>query len=116
MRRAVIVPHALQEAAQAGCRVYSVEATTQSDVSAIINTAMSQAGLSNQTVTFSPSSKAAIDVPMEPTTSSRMKNSPSAVDCPAKKRTLGSAVLGDSLAIQCLADLAAHWRQVRLCR
>lgn len=64
--RAVMVAHTLQEAAQAGCRVYSVEGTTQSDALAIINTAMSQAGLTNPTVTFLPSSKAAVDVPMEP--------------------------------------------------
>ncbi|MEQ8211697.1 MAG: pilus assembly protein [Lacipirellulaceae bacterium] len=66
--RAVIVSHALQEAANAGCRVYSVEGTTQANASAIINTAMSNAGLTNHTIVFNPSSKAAVDVPLEPIT------------------------------------------------
>jgi len=48
--RGVMVSHSLQEAAQAGCRVYSV------------------AGITNQTITFEPPSKGQIDVHMEPVT------------------------------------------------
>jgi TadE-like protein len=64
--RAVMVTHALQEAAQAGCRVYSVEGSTKAQASAIIDTALLNAGVSNYLITFSPTSKADVNVPLEP--------------------------------------------------
>lgn len=66
--RGVMVSHTLQEAAQAGCRVYSVEGTSRADAEAIIETALSQAGISTYAISFSPSNKESVDIPMEPVT------------------------------------------------
>ncbi len=66
--RGVMVTHALQEAAHAGCRVYSVEETTQAQATAIIDQSLANAGVSGYTVSFTPSAKASVDVPLEPVT------------------------------------------------
>lgn len=66
--RAVMVVHALQEAAQAGCRVYSVKGTTQADATAMINEAMTRARVTNYMVAFKPAMKDDVDVSGEPVT------------------------------------------------
>ena len=64
--RGVMVCHALQEAAQAGCRVYSVEDSTLSQARAMVDGIMEDAGITNHQIQFSPSSKSGIDIHMEP--------------------------------------------------
>ena len=64
--RGVMVTHSLQAAAQAGCRIYSVEGTTLAQATAIIDQALSNAGISGHTITFDPSAKSAVDTPLEP--------------------------------------------------
>lgn len=68
MARAVMVAHALQEAAQAACRVYSVEGTTKSQAEALVAKAMSHAEVTDYAVTYEPASKSGVDVPLEPVT------------------------------------------------
>jgi Flp pilus assembly protein TadG len=55
--RAVSAVHTLQEAAQAGCRVYCVKGTTQADATSIIAEAMTRARITNYNITFKPSKK-----------------------------------------------------------
>ena len=53
--RAVIVQHTLVEAARAGCRVYAVtQETTEQDVRNMVDSVMSQAGLTDYDITFDP--------------------------------------------------------------
>ena len=66
--RAVMVVHTLQEAAQAGCRVYSVKGTTQADATSIIANAMTHARITNYNVAFKPSKKEDVDVSGEAVT------------------------------------------------
>ena len=68
LSRAVMVQHVLQEAAQAACRVYMVEPTTQQNAQDMIDQAMLAAGVTGYTVTFNPLTKPEIDTPMEPVT------------------------------------------------
>ena len=63
--RAVMVQHMLQEAAQAGCRLYAVSDATQADATAIIDQAMQQGGVDNYTIEFEPDSKGEIDEPLQ---------------------------------------------------
>ena len=64
--RAMMVGHTLQEAAQAGCRVYSLRDTTQQDAQDIIDASMVDAGVTGYTILFDPLTKAEIDANMEP--------------------------------------------------
>jgi hypothetical protein len=66
--RGVMVQHALQEAAQAGCRLYTILDADQKDVDDIIAQAMSIAGISDYTVSFKSASKGAIKKDLEPVT------------------------------------------------
>ncbi|MEN1681374.1 MAG: TadE family protein [Planctomycetota bacterium] len=66
--RAVMVTHALQEAANAGCRVYSVEEGTKQQALSLISKAMENAGVSGCSVVFDPTTSAEVDVLMEPVT------------------------------------------------
>jgi hypothetical protein len=68
--RGVMVQHMLQEAAQAGCRLYCVsdEDLTQQESIDIIELAMERAGIDNYQVVFDPPTKAEIDEHMEPVT------------------------------------------------
>lgn len=66
--RGVMVAHTLQEAAQAGCRVYSVEDTTFADATAIVNQIVADAGITNHTIVFDPPTKAGVNLHMEPVT------------------------------------------------
>jgi Flp pilus assembly protein TadG len=66
LSRAVMVNHEVQEAARAGCRLYSVRDTTQADVDEIIAKAMSLAGISAYSVVYEPAAKSEIDTAMEP--------------------------------------------------
>jgi Flp pilus assembly protein TadG len=59
--QAVRVSHSLQEAAQAGCRVYSVKGTTKAQATAVIAEAMNNARIPQYTVVFKPSKKADVD-------------------------------------------------------
>ena len=63
--RAVMVTHALQEASQAACRVYSVGGTAMADVTAIIDDAMAAAGITNFNTTFNPQKKEDVDKTMK---------------------------------------------------
>ena len=66
--RALMVQHALQEAVQAGCRVYSVlDVPTQKAVD-IINQSLTAEGITNYTLNFSPAFKNDIDTDLEPVT------------------------------------------------
>ena len=64
--RAVMVAHSMQEAAQAGCRVYSVKGTPLADASTIISKAMTDSRVTNYSVVFSPATKEEVDVAFEP--------------------------------------------------
>ncbi len=66
--RGVMVVHTLQEAAQAGCRVYSVKDTSQADATAMIAEAMTRARITNYDTTFNPSNKADVNESGEPVT------------------------------------------------
>ncbi len=66
--RAVMVVHTLQEAAQAGCRIYCVKGTTQADATAMITEAMKHARVTNYSVAFNPAQKDDVDVSGEPVT------------------------------------------------
>ena len=66
--RGVMTCHILQEAAQAGCRVYSVEETTVAQTETVINEALNRAGITNPTITYVPQTKAEIDTTLEPVT------------------------------------------------
>lgn len=66
--RALMVQHMLQEASQAGCRLYCVNDLTQQDAQDMIDTAMSTSGITGYNVTFDPPTKAEIDEHMEPVT------------------------------------------------
>ncbi len=66
--RAIDVNHSIQEASQAACRIYSVRTGSQEQADAIISTAMTNAGVDNYTVTYSPSTKDLILTHMEPVT------------------------------------------------
>lgn len=66
--RAIMVQHALQEAAQAGCRVYSVADTTQQDADDMIAAALAEEGITEYSVEYSPEDKASIDTQIEPVT------------------------------------------------
>ena len=68
MGRGIMVLHTLQEASQAGCRVYSVEGATKQQASDIIDACMSNAGIANYDVEFHPTEKASVNTPMEPVT------------------------------------------------
>lgn len=65
LSRGVMAQHALQEAANAGCRVYSVYGTSQQDARDIVEQSMANANISNYSIEFSPSTKAEIDEKME---------------------------------------------------
>lgn len=64
--RAVMAQHMLQEAAQAGCRLYSMEDVTQAQADAIIAVAMEHAGIDQYEVEYLPASKAEIVSPLQP--------------------------------------------------
>jgi hypothetical protein len=64
--RAIMVQHSLQEAAQAGCRVYSVKANTQAAARNMVDQAMKQADITGYSVQFDPPYNSKIDVSMEP--------------------------------------------------
>ena len=66
--RAVMVAHSMQEAAQAGARVYSVRDTTWQDARNMVDACMADAGIQGYGVAFDPANKAEIDVHMEPVT------------------------------------------------
>ena len=66
--RAVMVSHALQEASQAACRVYSVGGTTMADANAIVDAAMADAGITNYNVEFEPDKKEDVDKTMKEVT------------------------------------------------
>ena len=66
--RAVMVQHSLQEAAQAGCRLYTVKNLTQQQVTDMIDTSMANAGITAYTIEMDPPTKAAVDAHMEPVT------------------------------------------------
>ncbi|MCA9246103.1 MAG: pilus assembly protein [Planctomycetales bacterium] len=66
--RGVMVQHTMQEAAQAGCRVYSARDTTIDQAEAVISEAMTRAGISNYAVTYDPPTKAAMNVHLAPVT------------------------------------------------
>ena len=68
--RAVTVQHMLQEAAQAGCRLYSVNdpELTRQDAIDIIELAMSHAGVDNYEIDLEPGSRAEVDEHLEPVT------------------------------------------------
>jgi Flp pilus assembly protein TadG len=68
LSRGVMVDHSLQEAARAGCRMYSVATTTQQEVDDIIAVCMADAGVANYDVVFDPATKSGIDTEMEPVT------------------------------------------------
>lgn len=68
MGRAVMVQHSLQEAAQAGCRVYAVFDAPEEAAEDIIGNAMSKAGVKKYSVTFDPPEKSKIKKNMEPVT------------------------------------------------
>jgi Flp pilus assembly protein TadG len=68
MGRAVMVQHTLAETARAGARVYAVTDNTQQDAQNFIATAMTNARISNYSVTFDPPTSAEIDVHLEPVT------------------------------------------------
>ncbi len=63
--RAVMVSHALQEASQAACRVYSVGGTTMADATAIVDAAMANARITNYQVEFVPDKKKDVDKTMK---------------------------------------------------
>ena len=66
--RAVMVQHALQEAAQAGCRIYTVKDKAESDVEQMVAKAMSGASIAGYKINFEPATKKEIDKHMEPVT------------------------------------------------
>ena len=66
--RGVMVCHALQEAANAGCRVYCVEDTTRAQAAALVDQSLSVAGISGYSIQYDPPSKSAVDTPLEPVT------------------------------------------------
>jgi Flp pilus assembly protein TadG len=68
LSRGVMIDHSLQEAARAGCRVYSVATTPQQEVDDILAVCMNDAGVTNYQVVFDPATKAEIDKKMEPVT------------------------------------------------
>jgi Flp pilus assembly protein TadG len=72
--RAVMVQHTLQEAAQAGCRVYSAEDTETRDADTMIEVAMEKANITDFTVVFDPPTKAAINSKLQPVTVSVVVN------------------------------------------
>ncbi len=58
--RAIGVQHNLQEAAQAGCRLYSLKEASQQQAVDLINQSLQEAGISGYTLTFTPETKAEI--------------------------------------------------------
>jgi Flp pilus assembly protein TadG len=66
--QAVRVSHSLQEAAQAGCRVYSVKGTTKAQATTVIANAMTQAGITQYNIGFNPPNKADVNVSGEAVT------------------------------------------------
>ena len=66
--RGVAVSHALQEASQAGCRIYSVGGTTQEQAKAIIDATMENAGITSHQIVFDPDEKSKVDKSMEEVT------------------------------------------------
>jgi Flp pilus assembly protein TadG len=66
--RAVSAVHTLQEAAQAGCRVYCVKGTTHANATAIIAEAMTRARITNYSVEFKPSKKEDVKESCKPVT------------------------------------------------
>lgn len=66
LTRATMVQHQLQEAAHAGCRVYSVAHTTQQEAEALVDAAMAQSGIVEYAISFEPDSKAMITSPLQP--------------------------------------------------
>ncbi|MEM1062107.1 MAG: TadE/TadG family type IV pilus assembly protein [Planctomycetota bacterium] len=68
--RGMMAYHALNEAANAAARTYSVRESTQAQANAMVTAAMANAGFSDvdYTVTFDPPTKSEINVPLEPVT------------------------------------------------
>ena len=66
--RAVMVQHMLQEAAQAGCRLYSVGDVTQAEVNDMVEQCMQESGVDEYEIEFIPDSKSAIVESMQPVT------------------------------------------------
>ena len=64
--RGVMVTHSLQEAAQAGCRVYCVEDTTKKQAKKMVKTVMADAGIENYKMKFKPGKKSKVDTHLEP--------------------------------------------------
>ncbi len=59
--RAVMVTHALQQASQAACRVYSVGGTTMEQVTAIVEASLANTGIENYNIQFDPKKKEDVD-------------------------------------------------------
>lgn len=66
--RGIMVQHTLQEAAQAGCRVYSASDADEQAHEEIIAQAMERAGIAKYSITLDPPSKSQIDDVLEPVT------------------------------------------------
>jgi hypothetical protein len=66
--RGIHANHAIQEASQAACRVYSVKNATKEQAEAIIATSMNQAGIADYEVSYTPETKSLITTHMEPVT------------------------------------------------
>ena len=66
--RGIMVQHALQEAAHASCRVYSIRDSTQQDATDMVANAMTRAAVAEYATTYDPPSKGDIDTHMEAVT------------------------------------------------
>jgi Flp pilus assembly protein TadG len=66
--RAVMVQHTLQEAAQAGCRLYASPDTDMDDADAIVSAALAKADITEFEIQYDPTAKAQITSTMQPVT------------------------------------------------
>ena len=64
--RGIMVAHALQEAAHAGCRVYAASDADVQAHEAIIAEAMTRAGIEKYSIVLDPPDKSQIDIELEP--------------------------------------------------
>ena len=91
--RAVMVQHALEEAARAGCRLYVVDDVTEQEARDMIADSLTAAGITKYTITLNPATKAGVDTHLEPVTVTVSVNYADVAWLPARFFT-GKAVSG----------------------
>ena len=66
--RILSIHHTFEEAARAGCRIYSANGTTETEIRNMVDDVLEDSGISGYTVTLDPINAAAVEYSMTPVT------------------------------------------------